>query len=136
MLPKSSSLPRSLAFLPGATPDTSGSLVLGQPFLMTVRSPFEPGLAYVTALALSTKPGIKLPDSRVFALNFDPLFVLSLDFPGFIGPLDAKGEARVTLWLPYLPWLKGIRIYAAALTADPQHATIVRQMTASVGWVL
>ena len=102
---------------------------------MTVRSPFDPDLGYLTALSLSTQPGIRLPDGRVFGLTFDAAFRLSLDFPGFLGTLDNKGEAQVNLWLPYLPWLKGLRIHVASVTFDLNLTNPFRQLTAPNSYV-
>ena len=42
------------------------------------------------------------------AQNFDPLFVLPIDFPGFVGVLDKQGAASMSLYIPYFPWLKGV----------------------------
>lgn len=131
VLPKSSSVPRSIAMLPSAELRAPGKPVLGRPLAIDLSSPFDPRLGYIAALSLTQKPGIRLPDGRVLGLNLDAAFLLSLDFPGFIGVLDTHGAARINLWLPDLPWLRGLRVHMAALTVDPQQSNPFRQITAT-----
>lgn len=134
--PLSSSVPRSLAFLPSVTLEYSGKPVLGVPFPVRVVSPHEPGLVYATALALSSAPGLPLPDGRIFPLTPDPLFFLSLGFPGFVGVLDGNGRATVTLLFPNSPGLRNLPLHCGALTLDPRSAGLFRQVSAPAGWIL
>lgn len=134
--PKSASVPRSVAFLHGASLEYSGNPKVGVPFAVSMRSPFDPFRVYATALALAKTPGLRLADGRVFDLTPDALFFTSIGFPSFVGALDGNGSARVTVLFPNLPGLKGLTVYGAGLTVDPQHATLFRQLSAAARWTL
>ncbi|MEM7201594.1 MAG: hypothetical protein AAF628_15095 [Planctomycetota bacterium] len=140
MTPDSTRVPRSVAYLEGARIDANGDPVPGTPYTFDVHSPFEPGSLYANALALSTAPGLPLPDGRTIQLTPDPLFFASLSpnpaFQGFLGSLDATGSANLTLALPALPVLQGLTLHSAALTVDLAHPGLIRQFSAPVTWSL
>ena len=89
-----------------------------------MRSAADPGLLYCAAAALSTTPGIPLPNNRMLSLSPDPLFFLSVCANGFIfenfgGPLDLNGTATFRVHLPTLQALVGLTFHVGAVTVGP-----------------
>lgn len=80
---------------------------------------------YAIAAALSAEPVQALPGGGSLPLAADPLFALSLDpafaffFPGFLGALDASGNASTSLPLPPGAGLSGVRLHFAAAALAP-----------------
>jgi hypothetical protein len=138
--PPSSSVPRSVAFLHGVDLEYVGSPVLGAPFPLTVTSPFEPNTIHLTAVAFSAQPGLPLPDGRVFPATPDILFQFSTSgvaaFANFVGFLDASGRASAAMTFPDFDFLRGVKIYGAALTFDPGYPGLFRQVSRSFSWTL
>ena len=83
-------------------------------------------VTYVTALSFGTVPGIPLSDGRVIPLNFDILFLLSIQLPPVvglqnnIGLVDASGRGYTTLDTPSIPELIGVTLYAGTVTISPR----------------
>ncbi len=138
--PPSSQQPRGLARLSGVAIDANGGPRLGSAFGFAVRSPHDGAIAFLTGLALGRSPGLPLPDGRVFPLNLDPLFEISVsgaaEFQNFVGQLDAAGNAQLSLNLPDIPPLRGLQVHAAAITLDPLSPVLFRQVSAPVAWQL
>ncbi len=140
VLPPSSVVPRSVAFLPAIELAAVGAPSVGVPHPIPLSCPFAPGAIYATVLAFSRSPGLPLFDGRVFDLTPDALFNLSLSgsaaFAGFVGTLDASGRALPVLLLPNEPRLRGVTIHAGALTLDPTWPWLFRHVSASVAWTI
>lgn len=134
VLPPSSRVPRSIAFLPGMTTRTTTPPKYAAPFAVEIESSFEPGLVYVMALSFGSSPGIKLGDGRLLGLDPDALFVASVGFPGFVGVLDARGRASVGIVFPKLT--TALRIHQAALSIDATRGLLFRQVAATNVWDL
>ncbi len=90
----------------------------------------DPGATYVIALSFGHGPGIPIGGSRRVYLVPDGLFRLSLLNAGLFanlqGVLDASGRALGTVQIPALPGLRGVRLFAAAVTivgATPSTVT-------------
>jgi hypothetical protein len=86
--------------------------------------PGEAGLAYALGLSLSgVRPGVKLPDGRRIPIQVDILTLLSVNgqlgalLSGHTGVLDPSGAAQAVL--NSAPALRGLRIWAVAVTLDP-----------------
>jgi hypothetical protein len=81
----------------------------------------ESGRAYQAACSFGTLFGIPTPAGRI-PLDPDALFFLSLAnpvaFQGFAGFLSRSGTARLTVNLPNIGALRGLRFFAAAITYD------------------
>jgi len=87
--------------------------------------PGEGGLAYAVGLSVTgVRPVLPLPDGRRIPLVVDALTPLSLAgrlapiFTGHAGFLDPAGHAVATL--SSLPAFRGLRLWAVAVTLDPQ----------------
>jgi len=86
----------------------------------------ESGNAYAVGLSFSgVRPGVVLPDGRRIHLNVDDLTALSVNgllgplFTGYTGTLNSFDRASALLDVSGLPVLKGVRIWAQALTLKP-----------------
>jgi len=95
---------------------------LGSLYPIRLSVPTEPGRAYVAAAALGTFSGIPVGAGRRIPLDPDPLFFASRSLPGifggFLGTLDAQGEANLTVSLPAVAALRWLRFHVAAVTLD------------------
>ncbi|MBN2490678.1 MAG: hypothetical protein JXQ29_07505 [Planctomycetes bacterium] len=93
----------------------------------------ESGRAYQVACSFGTRPGIVTPAGRI-PLNLDDLLFLSLAnpavFQGFSGRLSRSGTARLTVALPNIAGLRGLRFFVAAITYD---AAGVRRISEPLG---
>ena len=63
--------------------------------------------------------------------DFDALTAFTLDptnpiFVGSIGTIDANGSANATLFVPPVPLLSGLTVYAGGLTTDPANFLVAR----------
>jgi hypothetical protein len=93
----------------------------------------EAGNGYVVGLSLSgIRPGVLLPDGRRVPLNVDNLTSLSVNsllgplFVGGAGTLNAFDRGMAVLDVSSLPVLKGIPVWALALTLDPKAPLGIR----------
>jgi hypothetical protein len=106
--------------------------------------PGDAGRPYVLALSLSGfTPGIALSDGRVIPLSPDALTFLTASqsipplLAGNIGVLRATAEGVATLNVNSLGGsVKGLRVWAAALTLDPQAPLGISQISAPLLIVL
>ena len=106
--------------------------------------PGDGGKSYVLALSLTgCKPGIPLPDGRVIPLVPDKLteatvrYVLPPLLTGNIGVLNTYDRALVTMNLNSLgSAVKGLRVWAAAITLDPAAPSGISQVSAPLLFVL
>jgi len=107
------------AFPVVATNDTARP---GARVRITIHAPDDANRAYVAAASLGTMPGIGI-DHRVFPLNADSLFFMSLGTPAvfqdFVGRLDGDGKATATINLPPFSFLIGLRFFVASFTVRP-----------------
>jgi hypothetical protein len=105
----------------------------------------HPGDLFLIEPTLSGRePGYTLDlffsnDVRTVPINRDWLTDFALNAPkigifdGFIGSLDATGQAKATLHLPRGNGLSGQTIHFSAFTADPLDMTHARMVANSVG---
>lgn len=106
--------------------------------------PGDAGKAYVFVLSLrGCKPGFSLPDGRVVPLNPDNLTFTTVRFSlpplltGNIGVINPFDEAFVTLNLNSLgAAVKGLRLYAMAVTLDPAAPSGISQVANPLLFVL
>jgi hypothetical protein len=106
--------------------------------------PGDANKSYVLALSLSgCKPGVPLRDGRVIPLNPDNLTVATVQYSlppllaGNLGVLNAFDEAVATMDLNSLgSAVKGLRVWAAALTLDPAAPSGISQVSAPLLFVL
>jgi len=96
--------------------------------------PGDGGLAYAVGLSVTgVRPVLPLPDGRRIPLVLDALTPLSLSgrlapiFTGHAGRLDPAGAATATL--NSLPAFQGLRLWAIALTLDPQAPLGIRTIS-------
>jgi hypothetical protein len=104
--------------------------------------PGDAGRAYALAFSFSGyTPGLPLPDGRVVPLVLDTLALLTAQGPvppfltGNVGVLNASGSAVAVLNLNALP-VKGIRLWATALSIDPAAPLGIGQISAPLLFVL
>ena len=85
---------------------------------------------YILAASFGTSVGIPLGDGRVFPLDRDALFELSVNNPSAInlsnttGTLDGNGRVQFGTsaipWVSPIPWgASGVTFYTAYVTIDP-----------------
>jgi len=106
--------------------------------------PGESGRPYVVGLSVSgTHPGVPLPDGRTIPLNVDGLTAISVTggLPGMVtgtvGNLDASGTATARLDVtPVAPVLKGLRVIAAAVVADPNAPSGLAHVSQATGFTI
>jgi len=106
--------------------------------------PGDAGRSYVLALSLSGyTPGIGLADGRVIPLNPDALTFLTATQPippvltGNVGVLRATAEGVVMFNAnPLGSAVKNVRVWAAALTLDPQAPLGISQISGPLLFVL
>ena len=94
---------------------------VGQYVDFLVNCPPMKGKTYVAGLSFSHAPGIPVGNYRLH-LNLDPLLMLSLTTPSLFkntGTLDTHGTARVTLAVPDIAAIAGLRIFMGAVFLDP-----------------
>ncbi len=109
-----------------------------------VSFPGDAGKPYVVALGLSGyAPGITLLDARVIPLNPDNLTSLTTSgslsplLTNNVGILDGNGEATVRFNAnPLGNTVRGIRVWAAALTLDPNASLGIGQISGPLLFVL
>jgi hypothetical protein len=83
--------------------------------------PLYKGKTYVAALSFGHAPGFPVGNYRLH-LNPDALFFTSLVSPALFknyGLLGTHGTARVTLAVPDIAGLAGLRIFMGAVVIDP-----------------
>jgi len=94
----------------------------GQAYAVRLAIPSEAGCSYFAAASFGTLVGIPLGGGRRIPLDPDPLFFLSLQAPSlfsnFQGVLDARGIATLTVNIPPVLQLAGLRFFLAAITHD------------------
>jgi hypothetical protein len=91
----------------------------------------DENLPYVMALAFSDTPPTLFPDGNVVPIHLDDLTAYSLVsgnpvLPHPIGIMDANGRASSPLFIPPLPALSGLTIYATAMTLDMPTFPLLR----------
>ena len=109
-----------------------------------VSFPGDANKPYTLALGLSGyQPGVNFPGGRVVPLNTDSLTALTLNglipqlLSNNIGVLDGNGEAVVRFNLNALGGqVKNVRVWAAAVTLDPQAPSGISQISAPLLIVL
>ena len=101
-----------------------GPATPGSPYSVRFAFPGRAGRTYVAMLATALRPGIPLGDGtgRVISLQPDWLFMASLGglpglTQGFVGTLDAQGNATGTLHIP-ATLAPGTRLYLSAVVLD------------------
>lgn len=80
------------------------------------------GRPYLLACSLGVSTGFRLPDNRIFPLDADALFWMSLaqnnpTFTRFIGMLDQAGTASASLTIGASPQLIGLSIHPGGITS-------------------
>jgi hypothetical protein len=100
-----------------------GSYSPGSAYGLRLSFPADSGRPYLGAASLSVRPGLQAGRHWI-PLNPDPLLLLSLQagqiFEGFTGTLDAAGRAQATVRIPPIEGLRGLRVFFAFVTFDPQ----------------
>ena len=100
-----------------------------------VNFPLFKGKTFVAALSFGHAPGIPLGNYRLH-LNLDPLFMASLVTPSLFknyGTLSAHGTARVTLAVPDVAALAGLRIFLGAVVLDPAAKSGIGEVSNALG---
>lgn len=106
----------------------AGTFAIGTTVGVTFRDGYHPGATYVGAASFGTLPqSIAIHGGHVVPLGLDPLLLASIQgvFPGFLGSLDAAGEAVGALPIPNLGALRGLDIYLAMITLGPAPSVAV-----------
>lgn len=94
---------------------------IGTTYTMQFRAAQPQGTLFVCAASFSAGFGIPI-DSRILPLDFDPLFILSLNAAGlfnFVGGLDASGNGFPNIVIPNLAYLIGTSFYVGGFTLSP-----------------
>ncbi len=94
----------------------------GERYLIRVSDPLSPNKSFKLVFAQAASTGIPLNDGRVFPLNPDALFFLSLIYPELLnivspGILNNQGFAEVQ-WAPSIDVPSGLYVFAAAFVYD------------------
>ncbi len=88
---------------------------------MAIAAPLAPSQWYVVGVSETAHAGI-LVSGVLVPIDPGPLleFVFTVPevFTGFVGTLDAQGQATATLNVPNVPFLSGLQLFAAAAVAD------------------
>jgi len=102
----------------------SGSGAPGTAYRFALTSRTDPGRAYQLGTSLGRGP---VPiGSRLLHLWPDTLLLASVSntlpsvFSGYVGVLDASGQATARLHLPSGSWLRGITFHTAFIVLDPK----------------
>jgi hypothetical protein len=92
------------------------------------------GLPYVLALSFGTSPGLAMSqihanDPRIWPLNADPLFSLSLvpspALQGFTGSVSPAGEIRASIDAPVVPSLVGMHYFLGGIVVNKALTDVV-----------
>ncbi len=117
------------------TPIQSGVAHPGSTVNITMRLRPDANLPYIMAASGGDSPGIPLGDSRIVPLNFDALFLISLQpnpfFSGFVGALDANGDAKAQAFIPADPGLVGLSFAVAFVTLNPSASLGIQTVSNS-----
>ncbi len=111
--------------------------IVGTTMTWTLSSPTNPNKLYAFAVAFSNTTGFTLPDGRKLGIDIDDLTVLSLNYPSTIGmsptigPLNAAGQATVTLAISNIP-IQGLTLHAGWAVIDPVSGAIPAVMLQSL----
>ncbi len=111
--------------------------IIGTTMTWTLSSPANPNKVYAFVLAFSNANGAPLPDGRIIGVDFDDLAILTLNAPASIGmsptigPLNAAGQATVTLAIPNIP-IQGLTLHGAWAVIDPLSGQIPAVMLTSL----
>lgn len=103
----------------------SGSPIPGGTVLLDISAASDAGLGYQVGSSFGKGP-IAI-GTRKLELSVDPLLEVTVGnklptiFVGYAGTLDAAGKAQAKIVLPNDTRLKGLRIYTAFLTLDPNE---------------
>jgi hypothetical protein len=98
---------------------------LGSTATFSFDVPAQPAAPYHLLLSFSAATGIPIL-TRVFPLDLDPFFVLSLLNPSLGGLLDSTGAAVVAISVPADPGLSGLQLQFAGVTLSPSSPFGVR----------
>ena len=114
----------------------SGTDRLGTLTSLTYTSPGDSGSPYLVCIALGTSPGLPVGCGRTLPLNGDALFIASLQ-PGSpilngIGVLPGSAQVVAQLFIPPIPVLAGITVYAGGVTTAEDHPFSVKKFSPSV----
>lgn len=109
---------------------STGPATIGGSTTVEMSVPGDEGLPYMMVLSFSNNVGIALGD-QTLPIDFDALTAFTLDptnpiFVGSIGTIDANGSANATLFVPPVPLLSGLTVYAGGLTTDPANFPVAR----------
>ena len=101
----------------------NGSLAPNSIISLNVNAPGENGNTYFVALALTTSPGIPLPDGREIPLTIDPLLLLSIQNPNSVFLSYSVGIinnniGQATMTIPNIPGIQNVEAYAAFITIN------------------
>ncbi len=109
---------------------STGPAPVGGSSTVTMSVPGDEGLPYLLALSFSNNVGTPV-GNQTLPIDFDALTATTLNpsnpiFVGSIGTVDANGDASATLFVPPLPILSGLTVYAGGLTVDPANFPVAR----------
>ncbi len=99
----------------------SGKATPGGRVNLDMHAPISTGMPYQLACSLGDTPGLPLPVKRLLRLNPDPLFFMSLLYPGstfqnFTGITSKSGYGTGYVHIPNNTALIGVTFYAAYVT--------------------
>jgi len=106
----------------GAEISITGTGQIGTNVGFNFFDPYEFNEDYVALASFSTLPSlIDLNDGYILPVAFDGLAKATYNgaWPGFVGTLDANGEASTSATIPNNPTLIGTTIYIAMVVLDP-----------------
>lgn len=114
----------------------SGTDRLGTITSLTYASPGDAGAGYLVGIALGANPGTPVGCGRTLPLNADPLLVASLQ-PGSpiingIGVLPGAEQITAQLFIPPIPALVGITVYAGGITTADGYPYSVKKFSTSL----
>lgn len=97
-----------------------------------------PGKTFVGALSFSHAPGIPVGNFRLH-LNYDVLMALSLTTPALFqnfGTLSIHGTGRMTLNVPNIAGIAGLRLFMGALVIDPSRTGGIGEVSNCLGFTI
>jgi len=114
---------------------TRPDVPIGGPSSFRLNFPLFRGKTYVAALSFGHAPGFPVGNYRLH-LNLDPLFLTSLVSPGLFqnsGTLNKDGLGTVTLIVPNIGALVGVRIFVGGVVIDPTRKDGIGEATSALG---
>ncbi len=139
-----SQIPMTSGFLNALFPDRHRNLAsvrtANRQWQLAMSFPGEAGRGYALAVGVSgVRGGVPLADGRVIQLALDPIAIASLSgalaplVQNNVGTLGATGTAVATLDLSPLPPALSLRVWAIAVTIDPNAPVPIATIADPIG---